>query len=398
MRQRLQWLAGLVLLVLAVALGAATHVALERRQTARHERDQATTALRQARSGRADRWAPEALARAEEANRRALGVMQAAEAHLPIFASYPEAARAWLEAGDAAREAAAQASASEEDMRRQCDEMISSAGRVLTEVQAAAEHARLEADSRSLLSRAQLALIESRILQRQEDYVGAMARAGWAIGAGNRLSGETANMTARYSDAELVATWSRWKTQLIARSRAEGQAAILIEKADHRLTLYRNGELVESFPVDLGPNWIPAKSHAGDSATPEGQDPNRREEGARRNGVPPGAPPELPERTRPSALSSGSPERTSAAGCSSRRPDRDPRSGRPRRGLDQWLHRDDQRRHRSVVRTRGRGHPCRPHRGRLATTLRAHCSEGLRPTGRTRAARHPSVRQVRRSA
>ena len=218
---------------------------------------------------------------------------------------------------------------------------------------------------------------------------------GWAIGAGNRLSGETANMTARYSDAELVATWSRWKTQLIARSRAEGQAAILIEKADHRLTLYRNGELVESFPVDLGPNSIPAKSHAGDSATPEGQYRIVAKKG--RSATASHRALLLAPRTNATVSSFFGIARTDFCrrllipggliGIHG--------AGGRGRGLDQWLHRDDQRRHQSVVQLVDVGSPvapCAP-RGRLATTLRAHCSG--KDSGRPAEPGRPDAQPVR---
>jgi murein L,D-transpeptidase YafK len=43
-----------------------------------------------------------------------------------------------------------------------------------------------------------------------------------------------------------------------------------LKKADHRLTLYADGEPVRSYDVELGSNWVAVKTHAGDSATPEG--------------------------------------------------------------------------------------------------------------------------------
>jgi hypothetical protein len=268
---RLRWLAGAVILAVAAASGLATHAGLESRRAARQQRDQAVSALGEARSAGGARWAPDLLARAEDANRRAMLLMQAAEARLPILAPFPAATSAWRAAAEAAGEAARRASASEADARALAEKAVGDADALLAQVQAAAAHANLGPDSRVLLSHAQLALIESRTLAGGGDYVRAAARAEWAIGAGRRLAGETANVTGRYSDTELVAAWSRWKEHLIARSRTEHQPAILVEKADHRLTLYDDGRAVQVYGVELGPNWIPAKKHAGDSATPEGE-------------------------------------------------------------------------------------------------------------------------------
>jgi len=45
----------------------------------------------------------------------------------------------------------------------------------------------------------------------------------------------------------------------------------VVSKADRRLTLYRNGQPVVSYPVSLGYNGILEKRFQGDGATPEGQ-------------------------------------------------------------------------------------------------------------------------------
>jgi lipoprotein-anchoring transpeptidase ErfK/SrfK len=197
--------------------------------------------------------------------------MQAAEARLPVVAPYSAAASAWRNAAGAAAEAAARAAAGEAEARARAEGAVAEAQDLLRRVQAAAAHAGLKPDSRLLLSRAQLAVAESEALEHNGDHLGAAARAEWAVGAGRQLAGETSSITARYAEAELVATWLRWKERLIARSRTEGQPAILVEKADHRLTLYVNGRATRVYQIELGPNWIPAKRHAGDAATPEGE-------------------------------------------------------------------------------------------------------------------------------
>lgn len=266
-----RWLAGLVLLAVVTGLGVATHISLRRRETARDERDQATRVMRDARSAGAARWAPDALGRAEQAAREAVVVMQAAEARLPILARFPAAASAWTVAKGAARQAAEQAVANEREARNRSEQALATAETIVSRVAATSAHVHLETDSRALLSRAQLALIESRILHRQGEYISAVARAEWAAATATRLYDETLGITGRYSEQELIAAWSRWKAQLVARSRAEREPAILIEKADHRLTLYQSGEPVQSYEVELGPYWVSAKTRSGDAATPEGQ-------------------------------------------------------------------------------------------------------------------------------
>lgn len=75
----------------------------------------------------------------------------------------------------------------------------------------------------------------------------------------------------RYADERLVGAWRQMARRTIAWSRTNRATAILVNKADRRLTIYRNGHPVVSYPVRLGYNGILEKRYQGDGATPEGQ-------------------------------------------------------------------------------------------------------------------------------
>ncbi len=75
----------------------------------------------------------------------------------------------------------------------------------------------------------------------------------------------------RYADERLVGAWRQMASRTIAWSRANRATAILVNKADRRLTIYRSGRPVVSYPVRLGYNGILEKRYQGDGATPEGQ-------------------------------------------------------------------------------------------------------------------------------
>jgi murein L,D-transpeptidase YafK len=80
-----------------------------------------------------------------------------------------------------------------------------------------------------------------------------------------------AGVAARFADAESVARWQRWKNDTINWSRREGRAAIVVVKDAHLLTLFVRGEVVKTYSVELGFNWIADKRQEGDGATPEGR-------------------------------------------------------------------------------------------------------------------------------
>ncbi|MEW6542686.1 MAG: L,D-transpeptidase [Nitrospirota bacterium] len=82
-----------------------------------------------------------------------------------------------------------------------------------------------------------------------------------------RLSAELG----RYADARRVVGWRRMVRHTVDWSRAHHAPAIVISKADRRLTLYRNGRPVVSYSIGLGYNGILEKRYQGDGATPEGQ-------------------------------------------------------------------------------------------------------------------------------
>lgn len=74
-----------------------------------------------------------------------------------------------------------------------------------------------------------------------------------------------------YANERRIHAWRRIAQQTIEWSRAHHTAAIVVSKADRRLTVYRNGLQVLSYPVRLGYNGILEKRYQGDGATPEGR-------------------------------------------------------------------------------------------------------------------------------
>ena len=74
----------------------------------------------------------------------------------------------------------------------------------------------------------------------------------------------------RFQDPKLLALWRSWSDNAIRESRLSGKTVIVVDKLRRKLTVYRGGERVVSFPADLGANGLQRKAHSGDKATPEG--------------------------------------------------------------------------------------------------------------------------------
>ncbi len=75
----------------------------------------------------------------------------------------------------------------------------------------------------------------------------------------------------RFSEPRNLQLWKRMAADTIARSRAEGSAALIIDKLNRKLHVYAAGNRIASFDAEIGAKGLKQKLHAGDQATPEGR-------------------------------------------------------------------------------------------------------------------------------
>ncbi|WP_455378281.1 L,D-transpeptidase family protein [Petrachloros mirabilis] len=102
---------------------------------------------------------------------------------------------------------------------------------------------------------------------RYEESVKASSRAA------RILSTETDMLSrelGRYASRTRIAQWKRLASDTIEWTKIHRSSAIIVNKADRTLTLYKSGKKALTYPVRLGFNGIKEKLHQGDGATPEG--------------------------------------------------------------------------------------------------------------------------------
>ncbi len=75
----------------------------------------------------------------------------------------------------------------------------------------------------------------------------------------------------RYKNPSQIDQWIKWITATASESKRTRSAAIIVNKIDRQLTLYKNGQPVKIYRVGLGRNGLNTKLYAGDNATPEGR-------------------------------------------------------------------------------------------------------------------------------
>lgn len=147
----------------------------------------------------------------------------------------------------------------------------------------------MQVESRFRMMASKVSAIDSRLLPGQEpDEVEILLKKARALyeqgqydqsldastrAAGN-LTAQSAMLSSelgRYADRSRISQWQQMARGTITWSRIHRTTAIVINKADRVLTLYRNGQKEFSYPVRLGSNGIREKKYQEDGATPEGR-------------------------------------------------------------------------------------------------------------------------------
>ncbi len=111
---------------------------------------------------------------------------------------------------------------------------------------------------------------QARTYLEQEQFSRSLQASQKAAGLLDAQTELLANKLGHYADEQHIAAWRRMIRKTVEWSRAHRATAIVVSKADRRLTLYRNGRAIASYPVQLGYNGVLEKQYQGDGATPEG--------------------------------------------------------------------------------------------------------------------------------
>ncbi len=125
--------------------------------------------------------------------------------------------------------------------------------------------------ARKNLTKADVALIEAEVLSRKGEFVAAQERLNELQSYLHGAQQVLGPIVARYSRETQVAEWRRMAEETVSESRQRGSLAIVVNKIDRRLLVYRAGHLVKAYPVAIGRSGSSSKRHAGDRATPEGK-------------------------------------------------------------------------------------------------------------------------------
>lgn len=125
--------------------------------------------------------------------------------------------------------------------------------------------------ARNNLTRAQLLATEANTLISKARYTEAAEKLKSASSQLDLAAGVILPITKRFEDRDQLNKWRSLVDETIKESRKNQSYAIIVSKAEHSLTLYKNGATYKSYSVGLGFNGMKDKLQAGDRATPEGR-------------------------------------------------------------------------------------------------------------------------------
>ena len=228
----------------------------------------AESALSNARSGHAKKYAKDELESAEVALQKAREEMAFQQGRLSVMRSYDSTdtliayARMLMQtAEDSAK------------LRREV--ALANAEHELKILTEDLNNWRESLDSKLTLYRAeklwtmaQMSQATAMSLLRQEDLEGALE-----TGQECREQLAALRTSINHHDAdelERIRAAKGWVSNTLSDSRRNGNVAIIVDKEEHRLHIFDGGKKLKTYKVDLGFNAAYQKMFAGDGATPEG--------------------------------------------------------------------------------------------------------------------------------
>jgi murein L,D-transpeptidase YafK len=124
-------------------------------------------------------------------------------------------------------------------------------------------------ETKNKFTQGALLLSEAEIAYQKEDY----------LSCKTKVANSKSLLTESIKSAKLVLKsefrhYDRWlelKDYTVNWSRQNGAYACLVDKFNRKMYIYKNGKVVQTFHVELGPNWLGDKMIQGDNATPEGR-------------------------------------------------------------------------------------------------------------------------------
>ena len=127
------------------------------------------------------------------------------------------------------------------------------------------------ASTRKLLTKGDIAIREAKASIDIERYDSTMEKVESATALLNEAEKLVIPTLKRYSQNDIINKWRKSVRDAIEESKRKKMAAIVVDKAERTLTLYKTGKILQVFNIGFGRYGYRDKLFSGDDATPEGR-------------------------------------------------------------------------------------------------------------------------------
>lgn len=261
-------------MVLLLGSGGWTSLTSEgdrREEALREAAESSRLAIEACRTDRAGHWDPESFAVAEAIYRDALTETRRQELKLRWNRDWTAARSGFALSESLALATVRRAQSERSDARERGHDALRRATTAVNRATEAARTVGLSGDARTRLSRAQLSLSEAQTHFEDADFPAVLELANRAESDADRVVDSALSLARRFTDPDLVRTWTTWVEETLGESKRTGGPAVLVFKEKNTVTLVRAGKVERTYDAELGTNRISTKLRQGDSATPEGR-------------------------------------------------------------------------------------------------------------------------------
>ncbi len=234
-------------------------------------KERAWDSIEKARSEEAGKYAQERLTQAERSYRTARSLMKRESARVYFMRDFDVSRNLFQKALDYAESAEALAKKQRASQTEKARLSIDKAIEMEDRIERLKKTFQLDSMSSLRWSRARMALREAEIFYRAQEYGTAEEKGIEASINLEKIWKRTIQVAERFIDWSVLQKWKGWVHETIEYSKKNGTSAIIVDKLDHTVILYKNGRWVRSYKADLGSNSINEKNFEGDNATPEGR-------------------------------------------------------------------------------------------------------------------------------
>lgn len=257
-----------IIALVTVLPGLIAYIYFSQRETPAEEVARARELISLMKSGNWDEYSPNTAARSQAAYDSAMQYWQSENRRLFFLRNFEQSIEWAGLSYDLAKEAIRAGQEREKQLTAQIPSRIDEVRKMADEYDRLFKQFPLSQKLQHNLAKSHMLIGESQQLLTKQKYTESLEKADEAAALLEKVMNHASTRMQDYFSA--YPSWKAWVQQGIARSAAQKSILVVVDKYDRSCLVYQSGKLLQSYRIELGPNWIGDKLYQGDQSTPEG--------------------------------------------------------------------------------------------------------------------------------